>query len=104
MSTATLEAPKEEPKKIVGVLQTRCQCIRRVDIPNPPPNRVQVELIPLPKEVGVEQGKVLRTFYLVQTGMIEKGERAAFYLEGPNPAPTRLVLPGQVPVDKRLIH
>ena len=104
MSTTTLEAPKEEPKKIVGVLQTRCQCMRKVDVPNPPPNRVQVELIPLPKEVGIEQGTVMRTFYLVQTGLLEGFERAAFYLEGPNPTSPRLVLPGQAPIDRRFIH
>ena len=96
--------PVAEPTMILGVLQTRCLCRRVVDIPNNPiPNVVQIELVDVPNMETTQGVKVRRTFYLVQSGLVD-GKRAAFFMEGPDPNRSRLIVPESFPVDRRLIH
>ena len=83
---------------LLAVLRTRCGAERILDIPNPPPQTLTVELAPLTKD---EKEPDTRVFYLVGMGTIKSPpggkRRAAMYQEGPQPEKSLIVMPGMSP-------
>ena len=80
----------------MGLLQTRCGCRRVVEVPNPPPQTITVELAPVP---GAEEDVRVFTF-TGQTVRGPAGPPMLLYQEGPQPPKkpvSRIVIPGMTP-------
>ena len=101
-AVAVMEDAPLSQNPLLAVIRTRCGCERVVDIPNPPPPAITVELAPLSKD---EKELDTRVFYLVGMGTIKSPpggkRRAAVYQEGPQPEKSLIQVPGVTP-PKRL--
>lgn len=103
--------PSPEAVGLLVVLQTRCGCEKAMLIgAKQPPKTITVDLAPVPPQLGgaPDQKKEQRRFYLVAKGTVkhpQTGEPtdALLYIEGPNPDRPRILVPGQIPVDKRIL-
>jgi hypothetical protein len=97
-AVATMETPPTDKGPLLAVVRTRCGCERVVDIPNPPPQTLTIELAPLTKD---EPKPDTRTFYLVGMGTYKQPpggkRRCALYQEGPQPAKSLIEVPGMTP-------